>query len=391
MIKLIIRKRIKNYVDVTNQSVREAYGVLSGMLGLLCNLLLFLVKLAVGLGINSIAVISDAFNNLTDMASSLVSILGSKFSNKPADQDHPLGHGRYEYIASLVVAFIIMSVGLQLLKTSYDKIINPEIVVFNWLSLLLLAMSVLVKLWMYSYNMYIYKAINSGVIRATAYDSINDCVATSMVIVSMVIDHFFKIPIDGIAGIVISLLIMYSGFSIARDTVNLLLGHAPDHKVEEKIYQIVTSGKYILGAHDLIVHDYGPGRTVASIHAEVPDTLNVLEVHSSIDALEKRILAELDIDIVIHMDPVSTNQDKIDTTEKEIRASICVDYPNIQIINFRIVELGQKTNILFDIIVGSALSAAENNALQQGINALVKSRWASYDVHIKEVLIRYRG
>ncbi|MGE4507815.1 MAG: cation diffusion facilitator family transporter [Eubacteriaceae bacterium] len=391
MIKMIIRKRIKNYQDVTNQSVREAYGVLSGILGLICNFFLFLVKLSVGMGINSIAVISDAFNNLTDMGSSLVSILGSKFSNKPADQDHPLGHGRYEYIASLVVAFIIMSVGLQLIKSSYEKIVNPEIITFSWLSLGLLILSVLVKLWMYAYNIYIYKAINSGVIKATAFDSLNDCFATSMVILSMIVGYFFKIPIDGVAGIIISLLIIYGGFSIARDTVNLLLGQAPDPKVEEQIYQIVNSGKYILGAHDLIVHDYGPGRTVASIHAEVPDTLNVMEVHSAIDILEKRILANLDIDIVIHMDPVSTNQEKIENAEKEIRTLITGRYPNIQVVNFRMVDLGEKTNILFDIIVGTALSSAENSALQAGIKETVSSRWESYDVYVKEVLIRYRG
>ncbi|MDK2937161.1 MAG: hypothetical protein PWP62_2169, partial [Eubacteriaceae bacterium] len=222
MIKLLIRRRIKNYEDVTDQSVREAYGVLSGTIGLMCNLLLFIIKLGVGLVINSIAVISDAFNNLTDMGSSMISILGSKFSNKPADQDHPLGHGRYEYIASLVVAFIIMSVGLQLIKTSYDKIVNPEIIAFNWLTLLLLVLSVLIKLWMYAYNFYIYKKINSSVIRATAFDSLNDCFATTMVIASMIIGHFFSVPIDGIAGIIISLLIMYTGFSVAKDTVNLL-------------------------------------------------------------------------------------------------------------------------------------------------------------------------
>ncbi|WKY47591.1 cation diffusion facilitator family transporter [Eubacteriaceae bacterium ES3] len=391
MIKLIIRKRIKNYEDVSNQSVREAYGVLSGSLGLFCNFLLFLVKLGVGVGINSIAVISDAFNNLTDMASSLVAILGSKFSNKPADHDHPLGHGRYEYVASLVVAFIIMSVGLQLLKTSYEKILNPEIIVFSWLSLILLLISVVVKLWMYSYNLYIYKVINSSVIRATAFDSINDSIATSMVVVSMIIGHFFKLSIDGIAGVIISLLIMYSGFSVARDTVGLLLGQAPDPEVEERIYQLVGSGKNILGAHDLIIHDYGPGRTIASIHAEVPDNLSILEVHRAIDALEKRIMDQLEIDIVIHMDPVSTNQVQVETTENEIQTSVASRYPNIQIVNFRMVELDEKTNVLFDIIVDKTLSQEENDSLRQGIRETVNIRWKNYDVYVNEVLIRYHS
>jgi cation diffusion facilitator family transporter len=287
-----------------------------------------------------------------------------------------------------VVAFIIMSVGLQLIKTSYDKIVNPEIIAFNWLTLLLLVLSVLIKLWMYAYNFYIYKKINSSVIRATAFDSLNDCFATTMVIASMIIGHFFSVPIDGIAGIIISLLIMYTGFSVAKDTVNLLLGQAPDPKVEELIYRIVTDGRFIMGAHDLIVHDYGPGRAIASIHAEVPDNLNVLEVHSSIDILEKKILAELDIDIVIHMDPVSTNQARIEFTEKEIRMVITDQYPDLQVVNFRMVELAEKTNILIDIIVGRTLSMVENNVLQQDINEIVKSRWESYDVFVKEVLIR---
>lgn len=308
MIKLIIRKFIRNYQDVNDKSVREAYGVLSGILGIICNMSLFALKLLIGLSINSIAVITDAFNNFTDLGSSLISIIGAKLSNRPPDDEHPYGHGRFEYVGALIVSFIIFSVGFNLLKNAFDKIIHPEKVLLNPVSMVILALSVLVKVWMFSYNRYIGKTINSSINRATAYDSLSDVVGTSAVIIATVLGTFVNFPIDGILGVVISLLILYTAFSIAKDTINLILGSTPDPELIKSVNTIVSGGKYVMGTHDLDMHDYGPGRVMASIHAEVPCNINIVEAHSVIDELEEKIEKELGIKIVIHMDPISSEE-----------------------------------------------------------------------------------
>jgi cation diffusion facilitator family transporter len=304
LIKFLIRKFIKNSENVNDRDVREAYGVLSGVLGIICNVFLFVTKLIIGMFINSIAVISDAFNNLSDMGTSVITIFGAKLSNRPPDKEHPHGHGRYEYIASLIVSFVIFAVGFKLLSSSFDKILKPQKVLLNTLSISILVISVLVKVWMFSYNKYIGKVINSSVNRATAFDSLNDVYATSAVIVGTVIGTFVSLPIDGIMGIVISGLIMYTGFKTAKDSVDLLLGVLPDPEIIGKINEMVLSCKSIKGIHDLKIHDYGPGRITASIHAEVSDNENIVDIHTEIDKIELKVKEELGIDMVIHMDPV---------------------------------------------------------------------------------------
>jgi cation diffusion facilitator family transporter len=304
LIKLLIRRYVKDYRNVTETKVRESYGVLSGMIGIFCNLFLFIIKISTGLLINSIAVISDAFNNLSDLGSSLISILGVKLSNRPPDREHPHGHGRYEYITSLAVSFVIFGVGLELLRNSFQKVIKPEEVLFNPISVSLLVISVFVKLWMFSYNRYIGKAINSGINRATACDSLNDAIATSVVIAGTLLGRVVNFPFDGVLGLVISVLIMYTGFGIAKNSVDLLLGSSPDPELINNIKSYVLEGKGIKGVHDLKVHDYGPGKISASIHAEVSHGANIVEIHSEIDDIEQKIKCELGVDIVIHMDPV---------------------------------------------------------------------------------------
>ena len=304
MIKLIIKKFVEDSEDINDKSVRESYGVLSGVLGIICNLFLFVVKLILGIFINSIAVISDAFNNLSDLGTSIITIFGAKLSSRPPDNEHPHGHGRYEYISSLVVAFVIFGVGLKLLGNSFDKVLKPQEVVFNAISVLILLVAVLVKLWMFSYNRYIGKKINSSINRAAALDSLNDVYATSGVIAGMIVGNFTTIPIDGILGIIISGLIIFSGFNAAKDSVNLLLGAVPDNEVINRINELVLSDKNVKGVHDLKIHDYGPGRVTASIHAEVSDKVDIVEIHSIIDKIETMVKEELGIDLVIHMDPV---------------------------------------------------------------------------------------
>lgn len=293
MIKFIIKRRIPDWEKTQVALVREQYISLSGYIGILCNVLLFAVKLTIGLLINSIAVISDAFNNMTDISSSVISIISAKLSNKPADGTHPNGHGRFEYIGSLVVAAIIFVVGFQLLVQSYQRLRNPQNVLFNQVAVVILVLSILVKLWMFSYNRYIANTINSSINKAAAYDSLSDTAATSLVVVSMIMGLFTRLPVDGAIGLVIALLIMYSGFDVARDTANMLMGKAPEEKVVEEIYQIVNAAENIVMAHDLEIHEYGPGRVVGSIHAEMPDTTNIVDAHHSIDQLEKQVKRDL--------------------------------------------------------------------------------------------------
>jgi len=304
MIKLIIKLFIKDYENVYDKNVREAYGVLSGALGIVCNLLLFILKLATGIIINSIAIVSDAVNNLSDLGSSIVTIFGAKLSNRPPDDEHPHGHGRYEYIASLVVSFLIFGVGLETLESSFRKIIYPEAVKVNSVVIGILSLTVLVKLWMFSYNRYIGKKINSSINKANAQDSLNDVIATIVVMLGIVFSKYTTLPVDGMLGLVISIVIMYSGFCIARDSVSLLLGKAASPELIKRIRELILENEHIKGIHDLIIHDYGPNKIMASVHAEVSKDANIVDIHYEIDQIERKIEKELDVDIVIHMDPI---------------------------------------------------------------------------------------
>jgi len=309
MIKYIIKKYVRDYENTTDVNVRKSYGVLAGTLGIICNLFLFILKLVTGLLTNSIAILSDAFNNFTDSGSSLITLLGAKLSNKPPDQEHPHGHGRYEYIATLIVSFIIFGVGWELMGSSVEKIFHPEEVKFNFFALMILIVSILIKLWMYSYNRYIGQTIGSGMNFATAKDSLNDCLATGGILVGTIIGQYVNFPVDGILGLGISLLIMYTGFTVAKDAVNVLLGQSPEPELLEKIYTIVSESKPIKNGHDLRVHDYGPGWKLASMHVMVPSDMAVAEAHYLIYELEQKIKRELGIDIVIHMDPDNIKDD----------------------------------------------------------------------------------
>lgn len=385
MINIIIKKFIKNYENIDDRFVRESYGVLAGILGIICNLFLFILKLSIGLFINSIAVISDAFNNLTDLGSSLISIISAKFSNRPPDTEHPYGHGRFEYISSLAVSFIILSVGLQLLHSSFKKIFNPEKVLFSPISIIILTLSVSIKLWMFSYNKYIGKTINSSINKATAYDSLNDAIATIAVIITMVIGIFIDIPIDGVVGVAISFLILYTGVSIAKDTVNLLLGTSPNQELIDEINSLITKGKYVVGTHDLKIHDYGPGRVIASIHAEVPDNVNIIEVHSIIDALEESIINELGINIVIHMDPISTDINKNRLIKNSITEIVKKIDTSFSIQNLRIVDGESKVTLIFDLLVPSSISKFDYEDITQSVIEHIKKENNKYNVIIHSI------
>ena len=360
MIKLIVKRFIKNSENVSDKKVRESYGILGGVLGIICNTFLFVLKPCAGTVMNSIAIISDAFNNLSDMGSSLVTIIGTKLSGKRPDKEHPFGHGRLEYISSLIVSFIILLMGFELLKSSAVKIFKPEKMNFSLPVIVILSLSVLVKVWLYFSGKYMGEKINSSTLKAAAWDSLNDVIATSAVILTTVIGRFVNFPaLDGIVGTVVALLIMKTGFEIARDTVGILLGTPASRELVNEISSKVLNGEGITGVHDLIVHDYGPGRVMASIHAEVPDDSDIVAVHEVIDAVEKRIEAEMGIHMVIHMDPVSVNCERSDKIKGQVVSAVADTNSEYSIHDFRIVDGENKINLIFDMVVPYGISDAQ--------------------------------
>jgi len=338
--------------ELSDAATRTRICFASGILGIICNLFLFGVKLFVGTMMNSIAIISDAFNNLSDTGSSVVTIIGAKLSRKKPDREHPFGHGRYEYIASLIVSFIIIMVGIELFKSSVQKVINPESLVMSPWLLGFLCLSVPVKIWMFCYNKTMGNAINSPVVLAASRDSLNDAVASSAVIVAAVVGKFIDFPsLDGIVGTVVSLLIIYSGFGITMDTIGLLLGSVPDPVLSEEIRKIVLETEGVVGVHDLIVHDYGPGRILASVHAEVPDNCNIVEIHEKIDTLEHKIDEQLGIHIVVHMDPISVDCEYTNNIKLDIQNLVRSIDEKMNIHDFRIVDGTNNINLIFDVEV----------------------------------------
>lgn len=373
MVKLIIKKFVKNYNDVTDSKVRESYSVLAGSMGIFCNVFLFLLKLIIGKSVGSIAIISDAFNNLSDTGSSAVTIIGAKMSNKRPDREHPYGHGRYEYISSLVVSFIIILVGVEILKSSFDKIINPSPVSISAVTLVILILSLSVKLWMYSYNRYMGKKVNSTVLTAASVDSINDVFATSAVIIASFVGQFFPaVPADGIIGGVVSILIIKSGIGIAGETVTTLLGSSPDPELVKKLKDEIMSSDEIVGVHDLLVHDYGPGRVIASVHAEVPDNADIVRVHEAIDEVEKRVYADMGIELVIHMDPISVNCERTNAA-KQLAADFAAEInPDFTIHDFRMTDGESNINLIFDLAVPCEMSAEERSQAAQKLTDMLK-------------------
>ena len=350
MINFLVKRFVKDYENVENAKVRTAYGMLASILGICCNLFLFSSKLFAGFLVNSISVMADAFNNLSDAASSIIGFVGVRMAEKPADEEHPFGHGRMEYIAAFMVAFLVVQVGFSLLKTAVEKILHPETLSFSLFSVGILVLSVLIKLWMASYNRKLGKKINSTVM-ATAADSLGDVGATSATIVSLLVFRFFHINIDGIIGLVVSVLVLIAGINIAKDTLAPLLGEAIDPEVYKKISDFVESYDGIIGSHDLIVHNYGPSRSMASIHAEVPSKVDIETSHAVVDQIERDALEKLGIFLVIHMDPVETDNE-LAAILKEMAIDVILHLDSrLTLHDFRIAQSPARINLIFDLVV----------------------------------------
>lgn len=351
MIAFLSRIFIKDRENTEDAAVRQAYGVLTGAAGIFFNLLLFSGKAVAGMLSNSIAITADAFNNLSDAGSSIITLIGFKMSGQEPDPDHPFGHGRIEYLSGLIVSGIILIMAVELIKSSFDKIRHPQALTFNPVIIGILIVSILVKLYMHLYNKNIAKKIGSAAMMATATDSLSDTLATTAVLVATLTDHFTGLHVDGWCGILVGLFICYAGISAARDTINPLLGQPPEKEFVERIEKIVLSHPDIIGIHDLIVHNYGPGRVMISLHAEVPAGGNILELHDTIDNIERSLQTRLRCSAVIHMDPIVTD-DAQTLALKQIMAAVVREMdPGIGIHDFRVVKGPTHTNIIFDVLV----------------------------------------
>lgn len=351
MISLLSRLFIHDRGNTQSAAVRKAYGVLCGAVGICLNLLLAVGKFFAGTLSGSIAITADAFNNLSDAGSSAVTLLGFELGGQKADREHPFGHGRIEYLSGLVVAMLIVLMGFELGKTSLSKVLHPQAIRFSALAIGILFASIAVKLYMFFYNRSIGKKFSSPAMRATALDSLSDCAATSAVLISALIGRFTGTNIDGWCGVLVAVFILFSGFSAAKDTINPLLGEPPSPEFVQRIKDTVLAHSKIIGIHDLVVHDYGPGRRMISLHAEVSASENVLELHDEIDNAEKELRTRLGCEAVIHMDPIVTDDGVTAQTRERVAALVhCID-DLINIHDFRMVSGPTHTNVIFDAVV----------------------------------------
>ncbi len=336
---------------IKNPGDRTAYGILAGIVGILCNILLFTGKLIIGLLVNSSAVITDSFNNLSDAASSIISLVGAKLVAKPADKEHPFGHGRYEYIVALAVSFIILEVAFSCFKSSFNKILHPEDLTVTTVSLIILIISVLVKIWLSLFNRHLGKKINSKVLLATAKDALGDVFVTSATIISLLIFRIFELNIDGYMGCIVAIMVFIAGVSIAKDTIEPLLGEAVPEELYQQICEKVCSYEGIEGIHDLIVHNYGPTRRMATLHAEVKNTLSLEVAHEISDKIEQDILKELNIFLVIHLDPLDTDNETVKNYKTLVCSEVTKMDSSASIHDFRMVNGTDQINLVFDLVL----------------------------------------
>lgn len=387
MVNFLIKHLIPHSDQTGDPAVREAYGTLAGCVGICLNVLLFVGKFVAGSIVGSIAVTADAFNNLSDAGSSLITLFGFRLAGKRPHSDHPFGHGRIEYVAGLIVSLLIILMGVTLARESLDKMLHPQDVTFSLLSAGILAASILVKLYMFSYNRSLSRKLNSATLKATATDSLSDAFATLAVLISMIISHLTGLRIDGYAGILVALMILWGGFGAARDTISPLLGTAPDPEFVKKIQSIVRSCPVVTGMHDLVIHDYGAGRRMISLHAEVPANGDILATHDAIDLVERRLHDELNCHAVIHMDPVETDNAAVNAVRQRVLEALHAQMDSaVSIHDFRMVTGPTHTNLIFDLLLPMDSPLTEEAAKKQA-EAIV----SALDPHYNAILTIDKG
>ena len=373
---------IKNSEDVENPVVRYAYGKFLNISCIVFNVILFVIKLLAGIISGSVAIIADAINNISDASSNVVGFLGFKLSSLPADEEHPYGHGRYEYIASLIVAFIIMFIGIELFRSSFDKILNPTYINFEIVTVIILIVSILIKLFMSVFSGYAGKKIKSETLTAVSTDSRNDVIATLAVLVSLIIFKFFSINIDGYVGVIVSIVILISGIKIIAETVATLLGKAPDKDFVEKVRKKIMSYDTVIGTHDLMVHDYGPGRKFASVHVEMPAENDPIASHEIIDTIEMDIYKEMNLHISIHYDPISTSDELLSEMKEYISLKVKDINEVITIHDLRIVRGIERNIAVFDLLLPYSVKLSEKQVKEE-VDKIVKAKYDTFDTNIK--------
>lgn len=380
MTELLVKIFVKNHENTLDVYVRGKYGTLSSVVGIVCNILLFVLKFAMGTLSNSIAVISDAFNNLSDSASCIVTLFGYKMAAKPADKDHPFGHGRMEYLTSLIIAAVILMMGIELLKDSAVKIVHPEKVEFRVVVLVSLLVSVGVKLWMSHFNTVLGKKLNSSVMLATAKDSRSDVIATAVTIISLIAAAFTELPVDGVMGVIVSLFILKAGFEIIKDTVDELLGKPADPETVREIAKLVCCDERIIGIHDMIIHNYGPGNMIGSCHAEVKSDENFIAAHDLIDRIEREIHKQLKIQMTIHMDPIEVDNEQINAYRALVADVLRRVDKRLGFHDFRMVMGDTHVNLIFDLVVPYEIKRTDDDLKAEIDSILAKEKTKFYTV-----------
>lgn len=379
MTEFLVKHFVKDYEHTEKVSVRTAYGVLASMVGIFCNVFLFAVKFVIGLIVHSVSVTADAFNNLSDAGSSIICFVGVKIASKPADKEHPFGHGRMEYIAALIVSFLVMEVGFTFLKDSFGKIKSPEILNFQLMSVVILVLSIGVKLWLGLFNRKLGEKIDSKVMMAAFTDSMGDVLTTTVTIVSLLVFQITGVNIDGFVGIGVALVVMWAGFGIAKDTLEPLLGEAVDPEEYQKIKKFVEGYDGVVGSHDLIVHNYGPNRSMASIHAEVPNNVNIETSHEVIDRIERDAVENLGIFLVVHMDPIEIEDEHVLLIRNRANQAIAEIDDSCTIHDFRVVDGQKQINLIFDLVVPREYDKEKQNEIERTLCEKMKEQDERYE------------
>lgn len=382
MVTLLAKHFIPNYENIKSSAVRHSYGMLCGIIGIVLNILLFIGKFLAGTISQSIAITADAMNNLSDAGSSFITLAGFKLASQKPDPDHPYGHGRIEYLSGLFVSMLIILMAAELLQSSFNKILHPQNTAINPIVIGILIVSILVKFYMSFYNQQIGKKIDSAALLATAADSRGDTISTFVVLLSSLISLFTGVQIDGYCGLFVGAFIFYSGFTAARDTISPLLGQAPDKSYVEEIERLVTSHDLILGVHDMMIHDYGPGRVVVSLHAEVPADGDLLEMHDLIDHIEHDLSDVCNCEAVIHMDPIAVNDPEVDKIKEQVSNILQSIHTALRFHDFRIVKGPTHTNLIFDVLVPYHFQIDDKELIQM-IDKKIKEINPAYFIVVK--------
>lgn len=365
MTSFLIKLFIRDYQNTENASVRSKYGILSGFVGIVTNIILTAIKLIIGSATGSISITADALNNLSDAGSSGMSLLGFKLSAKPADEEHPYGHGRLEYICGMGISVVILFMGYELIKSSVEKIIHPEAITFSWISVIVLAVSITGKIWLALFNAGIGKRINSGTVDAVVKDSVSDIAATTATIAALILSRYSTLPFDGIFGVLVAGFVFYAGIGVLKDTVSPLLGQPPTPETVKAIEDKILSYDGIVGVHDLIVHDYGPSRCFVSAHAEVPANTDIMISHDLIDVIERDITAQMGYMITLHMDPIVTDDETTTAMRERISEMVTGINPGLSIHDFRMVSGPHHTNLIFDLVIPFSVKLDNETVIKQ--------------------------